>query len=124
MPRAIPCTGWPGQKPSAGDGGGSATQGLQGGALAPPQAQHPRAARGVVPSLQVGCFPPPQPRAADPSGRIPDAGSCSGRSPPGAAAPTGPDRTGSETYWSGGETFPPAAEAWQPADTRVAASNL
>src|ERR1700739_2175741 len=27
MPRASPCTGWPGKKPSAGDGGGSATQG-------------------------------------------------------------------------------------------------
>src|SRR5438132_14050044 len=26
MRRASPCTGWPGQKPSAGDGGGSATK--------------------------------------------------------------------------------------------------
>ena len=35
-----------------------------------------------MPSLQDGCFPTSQPRAADPSGRIPNAGSRSGRSAP------------------------------------------
>src|SRR5207302_10218336 len=57
-------------------------------------------------------------------GRIPDAGSCSGRSPPGAAAPTAPDRNGAEANRRGCETFPPAAEAWHPADARVAGANL
>jgi Protein of unknown function (DUF2924) len=84
MPRAIRCTGsrWSKLFP-AGDGHGRPTKGCQqGGARAPPQARHPRASRGVAPSLQSRCFPSSQPRAVDPSGRIPDAGSCSGRSPP------------------------------------------
>src|SRR5438445_10077241 len=50
-------------------------------------------------------LPPSQPRAADPSGRIPHAGSCFGRSAPGAAAPTAPDRTGSEANWRGAKRF-------------------
>src|SRR3984893_17078162 len=53
MPRALRCTGsrWPKLLP-AGDGHGRPTKGCQqGGALAPPQARHPRASRGVAPSL-------------------------------------------------------------------------
>ena len=38
--------------------------------------------------------------------------------------PTAPDRTGAEANWSGSETFPPAAEARNSADTRVARANL
>src|SRR5882762_7151057 len=126
MPRASPCTGslWS-KLPPTGDGHGRPTKGCQqGGALAPPQARHLRASRGVALSIQSRCFPTSQPRAADPSGRIPNAGSCSGRSPPGAAAPTAPDRTGAEANWKGCETLPPAAEARNPADARVAGADL
>src|SRR6267378_2835236 len=126
MPRADRCTGslWSKLHPT-GNGHGRPTKGCQqGGALAPPHARHPRASRGVAPSLQSRCFPTSQPRAADPSGRIPNPGSCSGRSPPGAAAPTAPDRTGAEANRRGCETFPPAAEAGSPADARVAGPNL
>ena len=45
-----------------GDGHGRSTKGCkQGGAVAPPQARHPRASRGVAPSLQSRCFPASQP---------------------------------------------------------------
>src|SRR6266446_3387644 len=120
------CTGsrWPKLLP-AGDGHGRPTKGCQqGGAIAPPQARHPRASRGVVPSLQGGCLTSSQPRVADSSGRIPNAGSGSGRSPPGAAASAAPDRHGAEANRSGCETLPPAAEARYPADTRMAGANL
>src|SRR4029077_14699377 len=96
----------------------------QGGAVAPPQARSPRASRGGAPSLQGGCFPPSQPRAADPSSRIPNAGSCFGRSAPGAAAPIAPDRYGAEANWRGGKTFPSSAETRNPADARVAGGGL
>src|SRR6267143_1142335 len=126
MPRANRCTIslWPKPLPT-GDGDGRPTKGCQqGGALAPPQPRHPRASRGVVPSLQGGCFPTSQPRAADPSGRISNAGSCFGRSPPRAAAPTASDCTGAEAKWRGGKTFPPPAETRNPADARVAGADL
>src|SRR6267143_754218 len=124
MPRPSPCTGWLDQRPSAGDSNGSATHGQQGGALAPPQARHPRASRRGVPSLRAGCFPTSQPRAADPSGRRPNAGGCSGRSPPKATPPTAPDRNGAEAGRSAQDMPPPAAEARPPADARVAGAQL
>src|ERR1700730_16929749 len=94
------------------------------GVLAPPRALPQEAARGVLLSVKNRRFPSSQPRVVDPSGRIPDAGSGSGRSKPGAAAPTAPHRNGAEANWSGCETFPPAAEARNPADARVAGADL
>jgi len=96
MPRANRCTGSLGSKPlPTGDSRDRPTNGCQqGGAVAPPQARHSRASRGVAPPLYDRCFPTSQPGAVDPSGRIPNAGSCSGRSAPRATAPTASDRTG------------------------------
>src|SRR5438128_8249457 len=56
MPRANRCTGSLQSKLlPTGDGHGRPTKGCQqGGAIAPPQARHPRASRGVAPSRDVG----------------------------------------------------------------------